>query len=318
MKLSLVDDINYRLQKYALWKRMVKHRMVYLLVLPTIVFCAIYHYLPMVGLLIAFKDYRIGLGLAGFITSPDVGLDHFRRLFDSFYFYNVLRNTLIISFYKMILVFPAPILFALLLNELKGKYFKRFVQTVTYLPNFLSPVIVTGLVIALLSPTYGLVNAILGLWGYAPSHFLANADYFRSIIISIDIWKETGWGAIIYLAAISSVDPQLYESAKMDGASRFRQMWHITLPGISEIIILLYILSLGNILNVGFEQIFLLYSPPVYSVGDIIDTYVYREGLVNANYGFSTAVGLFKSAIGLILIVVVNSVVKRMGKQGIW
>ncbi len=299
-------------------KKIYKYRMVYFLILPTVVCYIIFSYLPMVGILMAFKDYQVGKGFMGIFTSPGVGFDHFKRLFNSYYFFSILRNTVLISFYKIIFCFPIPIIFAILLNELEMKFFKRFVQTVTYLPHFLSTVVVTGLVLALLSPSYGLINAILGTLGFEPVHFLANSKYFRSIIVAIDVWKGTGWSAVIYLAAISSIDPQLYESATIDGAGKLRQIWSITLPSLLDLIILLLILRVGDILNAGFEQIFLLYSPPVYSVGDILDTFVYREGLVNSNYGFSTAVGLFKSIVGFVLIIGSNKLANKFGRQGIW
>lgn len=302
----------------ALYKRIYKNRLIYLLILPVILCFILYSYVPMLGILMAFKDYKISKGFMGIFTSPGVGWDNFRSLFNSPYFFRVLGNTLLISFYKIIYVFPAPILFALLLNELRSTSFKRIVQTVTYLPNFLSAVVVTGLAISVFSPTYGMINAILVSLGKEPVFFLAQTEYFRSIIVGIDMWKGTGWSAIIYLAAITTIDQQLYEAAIIDGARKLRQIWHITLPGISDLIVLLLIFRVGDILNAGFDQIFLLYSPPVYSVGDIIDTYVYREGLINANYGLSTAVGLFKSAAGLVMIIVTNSLAKKFGKQGIW
>lgn len=305
-------------KRSSLLKKIKKYKVVYLLLLPTVISCFIFNYIPMSGVLMAFKQYRVGQGFAAIFTSPNVGFMHFKRLFTSYYFYTIMRNTLLISFYKIIFVFPAPIIFALLLNELSSRKFKRIVQTVTYLPNFLSTVVVSGLVIAFLSPTYGLLNSVIHSLGYDPIFFLGDARYFRSIIVIIDAWKSTGWSAIIYLAAITSIDQEIYEAARIDGASKFKQIWHITLPELSNLIILLFILRIGDILNAGFDMIFLLYSPPVYSVGDIIDTYVYREGLVNSSFSFSTAVNLFKSVAGFILIVVTNKIANKFGKQGIW
>ena len=272
----------------------------------------------MVGVVMSFNDYQVTKGLAGIFTSPWVGLKHFKALFTSFYFYDIMRNTILISVYKILFAFTSPIIFALLLNELRGRRFKRVVQTITYLPNFFSPVVIVGLILSLISPNYGIINALIGSMGGAPSNFLANPRLFRSIIVFIDVWQGTGFSAIIYLAAITSIDQEQYESAKLDGANRFKQIWHITLPGMSDIIILLFIFRIGYMLNAGFDQIFLLYSPPVYPVGDIIDTFVYREGLVHMSYSFSTAVGLFKSVIGFALIVAVNKAVKKFGRQGIW
>lgn len=272
----------------------------------------------MAGIAMAFKDYKLGTGFAGVFTSPNIGFDNFRSLFLSFYFWQILRNTLLISFYKLLFVFPAPIILALFLNELRALPFKRVVQTVSYLPHFLSAVIVQGLVLAILSPTYGVVNTVRQLMGMPAQHFLADARYFRAIIVGIDIWQGLGWGAIIYLAAISAIDPEQYEAATIDGAGRIRQAWNITIAGIADLIMLLFILRIGNVLNAGFETIFLLYSPTVYSVGDIIDTYAYREGLINANFGFGTAIGLFKSVVGFVLIVVTNRLANHFGRQGIW
>lgn len=302
----------------TLWKRIKKHKLVYLLLFPSFATVLIFNYAPMAGILMAFKNFRIMDGFWGIFTGEWIGFKNFERLFASYYFYDVFRNTILISLYKIIFGFPAPIILALLLNELKNKFYTRFVQTITYLPHFLGAVILTGLTYALLNPSYGIVNGVIQAFGYEPQQFLADPRYFRSIIVGLDVWKNTGWNAIIFLAAISSVDMGLYDAAKMDGANKFRQMWHITLPGISEIVVLMFILRLGDIMNAGFDQIFLLYSVMVYNVGDIIDTYVYRMGLVNSEYGFSTAVGLFKSVIALILIIAANAVAKKFGKQGIW
>jgi putative aldouronate transport system permease protein len=307
-----------RSRKSHLAVRLHKYRLVYLLILPAVACVIIFNYVPMAGIAMAFKDYKLGTGFAGVFTSPNIGFDNFRSLFLSFYFWQILRNTLLISFYKLLFVFPAPIILALFLNELRGLPFKRVVQTVSYLPHFLSAVIVQGLVLAILSPTYGVVNTVRQLMGMPAQHFLADARYFRAIIVGIDIWQGLGWGAIIYLAAISAIDPEQYEAATIDGAGRIRQAWNITIAGIADLIMLLFILRIGNVLNAGFETIFLLYSPTVYSVGDIIDTYAYREGLINANFGFGTAIGLFKSVVGFALIVVTNRLANRFGRQGIW
>jgi putative aldouronate transport system permease protein len=298
--------------------RMTKYRLVYLLMLPAVVGVILFNYVPMLGISMAFKNYRLGTGFWGVFTSPGVGFANFRSLFVSYYFWQILRNTLLISFYKILFAFPAPILLALLLNELRALRYKRVVQTISYLPYFLSAVIIQGLVLAVFSPTYGFINGIRQIMGVQAHHFLADARYFRAIIVGIDVWQGMGWGAIIYLAAIASIEVEQYEAAIIDGAGRIRQAWSVTLAGISDIIILLFILRVGDILNAGFEKIFLLYSPAVYSVGDIIDTYAYREGLINSNFGFATAVGLFKSIVGLVLIVVTNRAANRFGRQGIW
>lgn len=298
--------------------RLRKYRVVYLLIFIPFLSLFLFRYLPMLGIVMAFKKYRLGSGFIGMFTSRGIGFQHFRALFTSSYFARVMRNTLLISFYKLIFVFPAPILLALMLNELRTIWYKRAVQTVSYLPHFLSAVIIQGLVMAIFSPSYGLLNGIRIWLGLDTHHYIADPSYFRGIIVGIDLWQGVGWGAIIYLAAIAGINPELYEAATIDGAGRLRQTWHITIAGIVELIILLVILRVGRILDAGFETIFLLYSPVVYSVGDIIDTYTYRVGLVDANFGFGTAVGLFKSVIGFLLVVGTNKIANRFGRQGIW
>jgi putative aldouronate transport system permease protein len=217
----------------------------------------------------------------------------------------------------MIFGFPAPIILALLLNELRLGWFKRIAQTISYLPHFFSWVVLSGIVIVMLSPSEGPVNYLLSMVGIEPIYFLADPDYFRSTLVGTGIWKEIGWGTIIYLAALSGIDPSLYEAAVIDGASRIKQIWYITLPSILPVITILFILSLGGVLNAGFDQIFNLYNPAVYEVADIIDTYVYRAGIVGAQFGLTTAVGLFKNVIGIALVLGTNYVVKKMGQEGV-
>ncbi|MBO9599085.1 MAG: sugar ABC transporter permease [Cohnella sp.] len=297
---------------------MRSHQLYYLLILPGLLYFIVFHYAPMYGVIIAFKDISPFDGLAGMLSSRWVGFQHFRTFFDSYYFWDIIGNTLTISFYRLLFGFPAPILLALLMNEVTHTYFKRVVQTISYLPHFISMVVLAGLTTTLLSVDSGIVNSVLGKLGFEPIFFLADAKYFRSVLVVSGIWKEIGWGSIIYLAAIAGVDQQLYEAAKVDGASRLRQMWHITLPGIRPIAIILLILQIGHVMDAGFEQIFLLYSPPVYQVSDIIDTYVYREGLVDVKYSFASAVGLFKAVIALVLVAGANMLAKRFGQDGIW
>lgn len=304
--------------KKSLKKKFKKYWFLCFLIILPLACIFVYNYVPMVGIIISFKDYKITRGFAGIFTSPDVGLRHFQRLFTSDKFFSVLANTLIISTYKIIFTFPAPIIFALLLNELKSRLFKRFVQTISYLPHFLSMVIVYGVVLAVISPSYGLVNMLMQYFGHESVYFLAEQKIFRGLLVVVDLWTSTGWGAIIYLAAITSIDNELYNSADIDGATRFKKIIHITIPGIMPIIVLLLIFRLGSILNAGFEQVLLFYSPPVYPVGDIIDTYVYRQGLTMADYSYSTAVGLFNSVVSLIFILISNKFAHKLGHQGIW
>ncbi|GGD51863.1 ABC transporter permease [Paenibacillus nasutitermitis] len=298
--------------------RIRRNQLYYLLVIPGLLYFLIFHYIPMLGLMIAFKDVAPFDGLDGILTSDWVGLRHFKNFINSYYFWNILGNTVIISAYKLVFGFPLPIVLALLINEVRHMKFKKVVQTISYMPHFISMVVLSGLVTTLLSTDGGFVNAVLYKLGFEPIVFLSDTRYFRSIIVGSGIWKEVGWSSIIYLAAIASVDQQLYEAAKVDGASRLRQIWHITLPSISFIIVILFILQIGSVMDAGFEQIFLLYSPAVYQVADIIDTYVYRKGLIEVQYSFAAAVGMFKAVIAIILVVGTNYIAKKRGQEGIW
>ncbi len=302
-------------KKGAFLRSVILYRGLLLLLVPSILWYLLFQYYPMYGVIIAFKNYRI---LKGIVGSPWVGLENFERLFRTPQFLQVLRNTLLISFYKLLWGFPAPILLALLLNEVANLRFKRVVQTISYVPHFISWVVIGGIVRQLLSPTGGIVNFALGLLGVKPINFMIEPEYFRSIVVVSNIWKNAGWGSIIYLASISSIDPQLYEAAVMDGAGRFRQAVSITLPSLASVTVILFLLRIGAIMNAGFEEIFNLYNPVVYSVADIIDTYVYRVGLIDFDYSYSTAIGLFKNVLGLSLLVTTNTVTKRFSEYGVW
>ncbi|WP_311198736.1 ABC transporter permease [Paenibacillus hexagrammi] len=245
-------------------------------------------------------------------------MDQFVRLFQSPDFYEILRNTFIISLYKLIAGFSVPIFLSLLLNELKHMVFKRITQSVIYMPHFVSWVIFSGIVVTFLNPVDGMVNVMIKGTGGSPIDFLNDASYFRSILVASDLYKEVGWGTIIYLAAMAGVNPELYEAARMDGANKARQMWHVTLPAIRPVIIILVILSLANILEAGFQQIYLMYSPLVYDVADIIDTYVFRVGIQDADYSYATAAGVFKSFVAMVLIISANQIVKKCGQEGLW
>ncbi|MGN7455930.1 ABC transporter permease [Paenibacillus pasadenensis] len=299
----------------SLLKDIVRDRYLYLLLLPGLLLVLVFKYMPMYGVIIAFQEYNIYKGITG---SEWVGFDQFTRLFNSPDFTEILGNTIIISVYKLIASFTLPIILALLLNELHSKLFKRFAQSVVYLPHFISWVIFSGILITFLNPVDGLVNLILQRFGVMPIDFLGDVRYFRSILVISDIYKEVGWGTIIYLAAIAGVSADLYEAARIDGANKLKQTWHVTLPAIRPVILILVILSLANILEAGFQQIFLLYNPLVYDVADIIDTYVYRVGIQEANYSYATAAGLFKSAVAMTLILTVNTIVKKSGQEGLW
>lgn len=289
----------------------------YIMLIPVLVFYIMFCYVPMYGILIAFKNFNVFQGIVKSPWTENHGFYYFISFLTDPTFWQVTKNTLIISAYKIVFGFPAPIILALLMNEMASQKFKRGVQTLLYLPRFISWVIVGGLVLAFLSPTTGVINSILNATGHESVYFILKPQYFRAITVISDIWKNAGWGTIIYMAALSGVNPELYEAAYMDGAGRFRQMWYISLPCIRSTIVMLFILALSGILNAGFDQIFVLYNPMVYNVGDIIDTYVYRMGIQNAKYAYATAVSLFKSLIGLVLILGSDRFFKRIGERGI-
>ncbi|NMO95251.1 sugar ABC transporter permease [Paenibacillus lemnae] len=285
------------------------------MILPGVVFFIIFKYIPLMGSIIAFQDYNV---FKGIWDSSFVGLKHFDNLFAYPEFYRVLKNTILISLYKIIFGFPAPIILALLLNEIRKMAFKRTIQTVIYLPHFLSWVIVGGLVINLLSPNYGILNELLRYFGFEPIFFLQEPGYFRSIIVVSGIWKEVGWSTIIFLAALAGVNPDLYEAAEMDGAGRLRKAISVTLPSIMPTVVVLLLLRIGDFLDLGFEQVYMLLNPLVKSTGEIIDTYIYEVGLLGAQFSYTTAIGIFKSIVGLILIVGANELSKRYTDHSIY
>jgi putative aldouronate transport system permease protein len=305
-----------RAKKSGFWAKGWKQKELLLMLLPGLAWFIVYKYFPIYGAMIAFKDYDI---LKGIIQSPwaDPWYKHFLFFYESPYFTQLIGNTMIISVYRLVFGMLPPIILAILFNECRLGMLKRFAQTITYMPHFLSWVIVYGIMIALLSQSTGLFNHWLVEANYDSIPFLSSNEWFRSLLIASDIWQGTGWGAIIYLAAIAGIDPTLYEAARVDGASRLRLIWHVTLPGIRTIMILLLILRLGHIMDAGFDQIFVMYNINVYQVADILDTWVYRSGLEQLNFSLSSAVGLFKSVIGLVLVLVSNQLAKRWG-GAIW
>ncbi|WP_054023796.1 ABC transporter permease [Bacillus sp. FJAT-28004] len=297
-------------------KKYKQYRVLLIMLIPAVVYYLIFHYLPMYGVLLAFKDFKITQGIIG---SPWVGLHHFEKVMSDTYFYTVLKNTLIISLSKLVFGFPVPIIFALLLSEISNMKFKRLAQTVSYLPHFISWVVMAGIFFTLFSLD-GPINGIVKLIGGDPMLFLADDRYFRTILVVTSIFQGFGWGSIIYFAAISSIDPMLYEAAVLDGAGRFKRMFYISIPMLAPVIAIMLILSMSGILDAGFDQIFNMYNVKVYNVSDIIDTYVYRKGLIEMDYSYATAVGLFKSVVALILIFIVNKIVKWIGgkEHAIW
>ena len=283
--------------------------------LPAIIYFFVFKYVPMYGIVLAFKDYNISKGIMG---SEWVGLEHFEKLMRTSTFTRSVRNTIIISFGKIIFGFPAPIILALFLNEVRNLKFKKVVQTISYMPHFLSWVILAGVFNQFLSPSTGVINYLLGLIGIEPIYFTASNDWFRTVIVATSVWQGVGWGTVVYIAAIAGISPEYYEAAECDGATRFQKMFKITLPLLAPTIAVLFILRVGSVLDAGFDQIFNMYSQAVYETGDIIDTYVYRIGLGSMKYDQATAVGLFKNAIGFVLVVITNFVSKKLSGSGVW
>lgn len=300
-----------RLSRNIYWRQ----RYLLILLLPALVYYIIFHYIPMYGVIIAFKDYKFSKGIMGSVW---VGLEHFRRLFGMESFWQVFRNTIIIGIWKFFWGFPAPVIFALFLNELTQVRFKKTVQTISYLPHFVSWVVLGGILMQLLSPSTGPVNTVLKQLGMDPVYFLADPKWFRTVLVVSHVWKSIGWGSIVYIAALTSVDQEIYEAAMIDGANRFQRMFKITIPEITPVITIMLIMAVGHLINDDFDQVFNLYNSAVYSVGDVISTYTYRSGLVDMEYSFATAVGLFKNVISVVLVVGANMVCKRINEYGIW
>lgn len=295
-------------------KNFVRYRYIYLMLAPVLLYFIIFCYGPMTGVAIAFKNYKPALGFAG---SKWVGMKHFVDFLTGPYAWRLIRNTLLINIFQIIFAFPAPIILALLINEIRAKHYKKLVQTISYMPHFISLVVICGL-LGTFCRTDGLFNDILAALGFERFNLLANAALFRPIYVASGIWQEAGWGSIIYLATLSTVDPGLHEAAAIDGANRFRRMIHISFPSLVPIIIVQFIMRMGNILTQGFEKVFLLYSPVTYDTADIISTYIYRQGLELTNYSFGTAVGIFNSVINIIILILVNSIFRKNSEQSLW
>jgi len=293
----------------------IKHRWLYVLAIPGFLYLIVFKYFPMWGLMIAFKEYN---PYAGFWGSQWVGFEHFKELFESRNFYIMLRNTLAINIFGLVFMFPLPILLALMLNEVRHEAFKRINQSIVYLPHFLSWVVVVSMTFFLLSTDVGIVNKLISEFGGETVTFLSEPKYFWALLTAQNMWKEAGWGTIIFLAAMAGVDPQRYEAAVVDGASRWRQIWHITLPAIRPTIIILLILRLGQMADVGFEQVILMTNPLVTSVSEVFDTYVYSVGILQGKISIGITVGMFKGVVGLILVVLSNYIVKKIGQEGIY
>ena len=302
-------------QRKSLLRDVKRGRDLYIMLIPAIVWYIIFFYKPIGALQVAFKDYNPIIGVA---ASKWVGLKHFKAFFQSPYAYRTIRNSFTINIIQLVTTFPLTILFALLLNEMSSKKYKTFVQTASYMPHFISSVVVAGLVVSFLSPSAGIVNVLLEKIGFERTYFLIKPEWFKPIYVIMGGWQGIGFGTIIYTSAISSIDETLYEAARIDGAGRFKQMWHITLAGILPTITLMLIMRLGGMLSVGYETIILLYQPSTYETADVISTFVYRRGMVNNDYSFATAVSLFNSVISLVLVVAANSISKRLSDTALW
>lgn len=310
-----VKKLREKKAKSGTLKYMMQHKWLYLMLLPGLIYFIVFRYIPMGGIIIAFKKYSPYLGIG---DSPWVGFYYFKNLFTSPDFPRILWNTLSISLLSLVFYFPAPIILALLLNEIKHQRYKRTIQTFIYIPHFISLVIIASLSYQLLNINDGIINMIIEALTGKTINFLGKPQYFRGLIIGQSIWKETGYGTIIFLAALAGVDVEQYEAARVDGAGRWRIMWNITLPAIRGTIIIMLILRVGSLLNTGFEQIFLMKNALNGSVAEVIDTYVYTKGIVNAQYSYSTATGLFKSVVGMIMVLSANKIAKKAGESGIY
>lgn len=295
--------------------RILKNRWLYLMLLPGLIYFILFKYVPMLGIVIAFQNYQPFLGIS---KSEWVGLAHFERLFNDNTFWMLFRNTFMLFLMNIVFAFPVPIFLALLLNEVTVNSFKRTIQTVIYMPHFLSWVIVVSLTYILLTTEGGLVNELLETLGLEKINFMLSEQWFRPLYIMQSIWRDAGWGTIIYLAALAGIDPQLYEAAKIDGANRLRQMWHITLPSIRSVIVILLILKVGDILDLSFDHIFLMLNSMNRQVAEVFDTYVYTAGILQGQFSFSAAVGMFKSTVGLVMVVLANRLAKKFGEEGVY
>lgn len=305
-------DVTFRSR---LMKDFILNKYLYLMMLPVLAYYIIFHYVPMYGAIIAFKDYSPMKGILG---SDWVGLEHFRNFFNSYYFWRVLKNTLVISLYTLCFEFPMPIILALLLNEVKNKAFKKTAQSIAYMPYFISMIVICGM-IKDFTNSGGFINTMITyVFGGDGQAMLQKPELFRPIYVLSEIWQRVGWESIIYMAALTGIDQEQYEAARLDGASKLQQIWRITIPGIMPVIVIMFILRTGNLLNVGFEKIILLYNPVTYETADVISSFVYRKGLLEFNWSYSTAVGLFNSVLNLILLVLANRLSRKVTENSLW
>ncbi|SDD07728.1 putative aldouronate transport system permease protein [Paenibacillus sp. UNCCL117] len=304
-----------RSRRSSLLRSMASRYDLYLMLLIPVAWYLVFHYGPLYGLQIAFKNFNPAKGIVG---SPWVGFDHFIRFVDSYYFWRLLWNTVSINLFSLLFAFPIPILLALLINEIRSKAFSKVVQNITYIPHFISVVVMVGMLMLFLSPRGGPVNTVIEMFGGEPVRFLDSAAWFKSIFIGSNIWQNMGWQSIIYIAALSGVNPQLYEAAKMDGASRLRRIWHVSLPGILPVVVILLILDVGHFMNVGFEKILLMQNNLNIESSDVISTFVYTTGILKGEYSYTAAIGLFNSAVNLVLLILVNRFARKKAETSLW
>ncbi len=307
--------LTLELRLRRLSRRFQQSRYLLLLLLPTLVYYLVFHYGAMYGIIIAFKEYVPGRSM---LTAPSAGLKYFKLFFESYYFVRVVRNTIVLSLLTILVNTPIPIAFSILLNELRGGFFKRFTQTVSYFPHFISMVVVVGLIKMFVSPVDGLINNLLRALGAEPINFLISREWFRPLYLVSGVWQDFGWSSIIYLAALSSLSHELYEAAAIEGANRFQRILHITLPGILPTIVVLFIVDMGGVMNVGFEKVYLLYNPTVYEVADVISTFTYRYGINSGQWSLATAVGLFNSVANFAVLLIVNAISRRVTEHSLW
>ena len=301
----------------SLRRKLHRSRYLYVLFAAPFLFYVLFEYAPMYGVLIAFKDIKVFRGLGAILSAPGVGFKYFELYLTDPYFWKLVRNTVVIQVLGLAVGFPAPIILALMLNEVRNVAFKRTIQSITYMPHFISLVVICGMIVNFVA-TDGVVNNFLAFLGFPRTSFLVRPGWFRPIYIGSDVWQHVGWGSIIYLAALTAVDPQLYEAAALDGAGRLRQLRHVTWPGIVPTVVILFILALGRIMEVGYQKIILLYTGATYETADVIATYVYRRGLIQSDFSYATAVGLFTSVIGIVFVISANRISRSLGETSLW
>lgn len=304
--------------KKSLGQLIHRDKALILMFVPIFIYYIIFCYLPMAGLVMAFEDFKIGSGFAGMFTSPWVGLKWFKQFFNSVFAWRIIRNTFLLSFYSLLFGFPIPIIFAICITQMRTQRFAKVAQVITYLPYFISTVVVVGMMTNFLSPSNGIINELIKRLGGKPINFMSNPAWFRRLYVISGSWQSFGFNSIIFVAAIMGIDPALYEAMKVDGATRWQQIIHLIIPMIADTVILLLIMTLGNLLNVGFEKVYLMYSPAVYETGDVIATYVYRQGIENKNFGYASAVGLFYSAVGFIFVLGSNTLSRKVTGSSLW